>query len=168
MERARLFQFLRLLPLLLRHDMSLKLKSMNDLIHRSIKVDEDGNEGGRTKREPDLQDEHLVCGGEGGGGGGSPEYVENREDMEAMAKFGLPTEFSLRGGGAVIKEEAPRKGEKKKTFYCDVCEIELNSHDTMTSHVKGVRHTKKTLLHEEKRVMAEQEGVYIPEKVGRL
>ncbi len=36
------------------------------------------------------------------------------------------------------------------------------------SHIKGVKHAKKTMLLEEKRAQAEEEGTYIPEKVSIL
>lgn len=38
--------------------------------------------------------------------------------------------------------EKGKKGEKK-TFYCDLCYIELNSEDTMLSHMQGMKHLKK-------------------------
>ena len=40
------------------------------------------------------------------------------------------------------KLRVQRKGEKK-TFYCSICKIELNSEDTMTSHVNGAKHRLK-------------------------
>lgn len=136
-------------------------------MHQSIK--EEGR-GPRAKNE--VKDEP------GGGSSGiysgeSPEYLPNTEDYAEMSKYGLPTEFAMAGssmggrvgGGTVIKDEVIRKGEKKQQYYCEVCEIELNSYDTMTSHVKGVKHTKKTMLEEEKRNKAQSEGIYVPEKV---
>ena len=42
--------------------------------------------------------------------------------------MGLPPGFSV---GNV---EKPRKGDKK-TFYCEMCLVELSSMDTMKSHV---------------------------------
>ena len=43
-----------------------------------------------------------------------------------------------------VTSEKQRKGDKK-TYWCEVCFIELNSLDTMKSHVSGVKHMKKKL-----------------------
>ena len=50
-------------------------------------------------------------------------------------KLGLPTGFSFQQGGGLPEKQ--KKGDKK-TFYCEICLIELNSLDTMKSHVSGV------------------------------
>ena len=60
-------------------------------------------------------------------------YAADGNQLQTMESLGLPTGFSLRMDGA----EKQKKGEKK-TFYCQICLIELNSLDTMRSHVKGV------------------------------
>merc|ERR1719431_2343133 len=52
--------------------------------------------------------------------------------------IGLPNDFPLG------PEEKPRKGEKR-TYYCDLCLVELNSYDTMNSHVRGAKHMKKEM-----------------------
>eukprot|EP00092_Neocalanus_flemingeri_P031562 GFUD01034273.1.p1 GENE.GFUD01034273.1~~GFUD01034273.1.p1 ORF type:complete len:411 (+),score=130.26 GFUD01034273.1:51-1283(+) len=52
--------------------------------------------------------------------------------------LGFPSGFSF---GQVEKQ---RKGEKR-TFYCEMCLVELSSLDTMKSHVSGVKHMKKQL-----------------------
>jgi hypothetical protein len=45
------------------------------------------------------------------------------------------TEFAQRGGMG----ETGAYGEKT-FFYCDICEIELNSEQTAQSHVNGKKH----------------------------
>ena len=44
----------------------------------------------------------------------------------------------------IVDRGKQKKGDKK-TYYCEICMIELNSEDTMNSHVKGVKHMKKQL-----------------------
>merc|ERR1719508_347551 len=46
--------------------------------------------------------------------------------------------------------EAAQKQSRgpKKRFYCQTCMIDLNSEDTMTSHLNGVKHMKKQLAME--------------------
>ena len=60
-------------------------------------------------------------------------YSVDDNSLAAMEGLGLPTGFSLRMGG----NGKQKKGEKK-TFYCQICLIELSSLDTMRSHVAGV------------------------------
>eukprot|EP00092_Neocalanus_flemingeri_P036166 GFUD01039377.1.p1 GENE.GFUD01039377.1~~GFUD01039377.1.p1 ORF type:complete len:411 (-),score=128.55 GFUD01039377.1:42-1274(-) len=54
--------------------------------------------------------------------------------------LGFPSGFSVSFG----QVEKQRKGEKR-TFYCEMCLVELSSLDTMKSHVSGVKHMKKQL-----------------------
>ena len=75
-------------------------------------------------------------------------YENDNSSLQQMESLGLPTGFSL----SLNPYGAKQKKGDKKTFYCQICLIELNSMDTMTSHVKGVKHMKKELaLDEEKR-----------------
>ena len=75
-------------------------------------------------------------------------FANDNDAFAQMESMGLPTGFSLRQPDPVAPKQ--KKGDKK-TFYCKICLIELNSLDTMTSHVKGVKHMKKELqLKEEK------------------
>ena len=77
-------------------------------------------------------------------------FENDNDSLANMEALGLPTGFSLTRPDPA----APNKQKKgdKKTFYCKICLIELNSQDTMTSHVKGVKHMKKELaLAEEKK-----------------
>ena len=60
-------------------------------------------------------------------------YGVDSAQLDQMERMGLPTGFSF--GHA--PPERQRKGEKK-TFFCEICLIELNSLDTMKSHVAGV------------------------------
>jgi len=59
----------------------------------------------------------------------------NRE-IKFSSNVGLPQGFSVGNVGV------QRKGDKK-TFYCDMCLVELSSMDTLKSHVSGVKHMKK-------------------------
>ena len=64
-------------------------------------------------------------------------------DIAAMEKLGLPTGFEFGNntqGGRSLKTK-----KDKKTFYCNTCKLELNSEDTMKSHMKGSKHMKKAL-----------------------
>ena len=61
-------------------------------------------------------------------------YALDAKQQLTMETLGLPTGFSLRMHGT----EKQKKGEKK-TFFCQICLIQLNSLDTMRSHIRGVR-----------------------------
>ena len=60
-------------------------------------------------------------------------YVGDSGQMQQMERMGLPTGFSF----GHTQPERQRKGDKK-TFYCEICLIDLNSLDTMKSHAAGV------------------------------
>ena len=62
-------------------------------------------------------------------------YGVDDNAMAQMESMGLPTGFSF--NHAAAPQEKQKKGDKK-TFYCQICLIELNSLDTMKSHVQGV------------------------------
>ena len=139
--------------------MSLKLKDFakSDIKSEKISVDNDSDEdicylppssgnGWRTESSnahyddvPILNDEKPLFGPNLNGNiqvtypSMIDGYAVDGNQMQAMESLGLPTGFSLRMDG----QEKQRKGDKK-TFYCQICLIELNSLDTMRSHVKGV------------------------------
>ena len=71
-----------------------------------------------------------------------------------MDQLGLPTGFSINMGR---RQEKAKKGEKR-TYYCDICLITLNSEDTMQSPVKGVKHMKKQLQIQQERKKSFQRG----------
>lgn len=73
-------------------------------------------------------------------------YGVDSDQMQQMESMGLPTGFSF----SQSQPERQRKGDKK-TFYCEICLIELNSLDTMKSHVAGVKHMKKKLQLDERK-----------------
>ena len=75
-------------------------------------------------------------------------FENDNDSLATMEALGLPTGFSLRQPDPTAPKQ--KKGDKK-TFYCKICLIELNSQDTMTSHVKGVKHMKKELALQEER-----------------
>ena len=56
--------------------------------------------------------------------------------------MGLPTEFSGLYSTSSMQLMPERKGEKK-SYFCQACNIELNSVDTMNSHFNGIRHMKR-------------------------
>jgi len=69
------------------------------------------------------------------------------EELAKMESMGLPTGFqfgnmSSDGGRSASKLQTKKQ---KKTYYCNTCKIELNSEDTMISHMKGTKHMKKAL-----------------------
>jgi len=77
-------------------------------------------------------------------------YYGDTKDRKMMEQMGLPTGFTSESSRmshhieeGTIRERGKR-GEKK-TYYCEICMIELNSFDTMNSHIKGVKHMKKKL-----------------------
>lgn len=84
-------------------------------------------------------------------------YKNDDSALQQMEALGLPTGFSERNPLGPKQ----KKGDKK-TFYCELCFIELNSLDTMASHVKGVKHMKKDLLKKE-----EMERRYMSGEISR-
>ena len=64
-------------------------------------------------------------------------YGQDDAELSKMELLGLPTGFSFNRQGNMTSLKQ-KKGEKK-TFYCNICLIELNSLDTMKSHIEGVR-----------------------------
>ena len=100
-------------------------------------------------------------GSRGGGGedvlGGYMDDVTARE----MAAYGLPTSFSMNRNSMAdsITESSSntRKGEKK-TFYCELCLVELNSEDTMISHRNGMKHLKKEKAERDRKLKVENEA----------
>merc|ERR1719228_1932253 len=80
-------------------------------------------------------------------------YEQDNNSMAQMEALGLPTGFSIR-----VDPHGKQKKGDKKTFYCQICFIELNSLDTMKSHVKGVKHMKKQLSIREEKEQLYQRG----------
>ena len=64
-------------------------------------------------------------------------YDNDNFKMHRMEQMGLPTGFSM--------DMNPQKQKKgaKKTLYCNISLVELNSKDTRRSHQQGVKHLKK-------------------------
>ena len=60
-------------------------------------------------------------------------YGVDSDQLQQMEKMGLPTGFTF----GQTQPERQRKGDKK-SFYCEICLVELNSLETMKSHVAGV------------------------------
>lgn len=67
-------------------------------------------------------------------------YGVDSDQLQQMEKMGLPTGFTF----GQTQPERQRKGDKK-SFYCEICLVELNSLETMKSHVAGIKHMKKKL-----------------------
>ena len=74
-------------------------------------------------------------------------YKPDHNELSMMEHMGLPTGFSF---GHMEQVDPRQTRGHKKTFYCQTCLIELNSEDTMLSHMKGVKHMKKQLALKEK------------------
>jgi len=104
-----------------------------------------------------------------------PGYCEDSKEREMMEKMGLPTGFNQGGNMSYTEEETGtvrqrgKKGEKM-TYYCEICMIELNSEDTMFSHMKGVKHMKKKIALEQQRNAAQSRGerVTIPKTIIQI
>ena len=79
-------------------------------------------------------------------------YGVDNKALAQMESLGLPTGFSFSQATPAMGPvpEKQKKGDKK-TFYCQICLIELNSLDTMKSHVSGVKHMKKKLQLQQQR-----------------
>lgn len=50
------------------------------------------------------------------------------KEEEEMRKMGLPSAFTFHNG-------IPFNNSRKRKFYCDICLTELNSEDTLKSHI---------------------------------
>ena len=67
------------------------------------------------------------------------EYIpqQDAEEMAVMARMGLPTGF-VPGGGSVYDTATTAGGMKikgeKKTYLCELCDIELNSEVNMSKY----------------------------------
>jgi hypothetical protein len=72
--------------------------------------------------------------------GTSDNIAEGYQESDTMKHWDLPLAFG--------SMETTKKGEKK-SYWCDVCLLQLNSDDTMTSHMKGAKHLKKMQTFEE-------------------
>ena len=74
-------------------------------------------------------------------------YVSDNKVKAQMEQLGLPVNFefgNLKYHDASSSKRLKTK-QQKKTFWCNLCNIELNSEDTMNSHLKGSKHMKKAL-----------------------
>ena len=99
------------------------------------------------------------------GGGNDDEFGGYMDDVAAreMAAYGLPTSFSMSRNSLAADSMAEssssntRKGEKK-TFYCELCLVELNSEDTMISHKNGMKHLKKERAERDRKIKLENEA----------
>jgi len=67
----------------------------------------------------------------------------NNEEMAQMETMDLPNGYTFGGWGHKSRVCEKQTRGYKQTFYCKLCMIELNSNDTMISHVQGVKHLKK-------------------------
>jgi len=71
--------------------------------------------------------------------------------------------MGLTPGFSVGNVEKQRKGDKK-TFYCEMCLVELSSLDTMKSHVSGAKHMKKQMALENERDEKVRRGMMTEEE----
>ena len=66
-------------------------------------------------------------------------YHDTLSDAAQMESHGLPTQF----GGT---ESGPSKKKAKRIdYYCEICNVELNSEETKNTHLQGAKHIKKTM-----------------------
>ena len=125
---------------------------------------------------PKLNDEKPMIGPKAADGNIKVQYKSQidgydiaPDDMKMMAdmeRMGLPTGFSF--GNLQYEAPAPanlRTKKQKKTFYCQTCKLELNSEDTLISHMKGQKHMKRQL--DQTRDPSVPAIVPIPNPIGR-
>ena len=77
-------------------------------------------------------------------------YLVDPADIADMKRLGLPIT------------------EPKKTFFCKLCEVELNSEDTVKSHVAGVPHMKKKLAAMKEKVKDENANISVSDGIRLL
>lgn len=85
-------------------------------------------------------------------------YLTTSEDAAKMAELGLPTGFVF---GSLDSDSHLRQKKQKKTYYCDLCLLELNSEDTMKAHMAGQKHMKKNIAAQQQKI-DQQSKVEIP------
>ena len=73
-------------------------------------------------------------------------YAVDNQALAQMESLGLPTGFSL-SKATPVRDTGLKTKKKggKKSYYCNTCMTDLNSEDTMTSHLTGVKHMKKQI-----------------------
>jgi len=78
-------------------------------------------------------------------------FSNHDDEFAKMEALGLPTGFQFGNMSSDCGRSASnlKTKKQKKTYYCYVCKIELNSEDTLISHMKGTRHMKKALAQTE-------------------
>lgn len=78
---------------------------------------------------------------------GGEEEVEMDPDEKLMKeKMGFSNFTAKWQNNLDENEEVNVKEEERPTFWCVVCDLELNSEDTYESHLRGVRHVKNEKL----------------------
>ena len=77
-------------------------------------------------------------------------YLVDPVDIAEMKRLGLPIT------------------EPKKSFFCKLCEVELNSEDTVKSHVAGTPHMKKQLAAVKEKVKDENANISVSDGIRLL
>ena len=77
-------------------------------------------------------------------------YLVDPVDIAEMKRLGLPIT------------------EPKKSFFCKLCEVELNSEDTVKSHVAGTPHMKKQLAAVKEKVKDENANISLSDGIRLL
>ena len=67
--------------------------------------------------------------------------AEDDKEAHMMEAMGLPVKFCSNFKKEMLKAEAV-----PDQYWCEVCNLELNSLDTLDSHYRGQRHMKKLQL----------------------
>merc|ERR1712030_18777 len=97
--------------------------------------------------------------------GSYKDKCNENDETEAMRRMGLPIGFanlrseiihdSYKQDDVHTFKETNKKGANK-VFFCQICEIELNSQYTMESHAGGYKHKQQEFLIPRKRPEVEQ------------
>ena len=70
--------------------------------------------------------------------------AEDDKEAQMMEAMGLPVKFcSNSKKEEMLKSEAPAD-----QYWCEVCELELNSLETLDSHCRGQKHMKKLKVYQ--------------------
>ncbi len=64
------------------------------------------------------------------------DYMQYLKEDEAVVKYCVPTDPSM-------DSTRGSKGDRRSTFYCDLCQLNLNGYEARESHINGIKHKKK-------------------------
>ena len=67
-------------------------------------------------------------------------------ELRTMEALGLPTGFQYGSKNKLLLNIPGGLRSKKSSFYCLVCNVELNSEESMKSHMNGGKHLKVSVI----------------------